>query len=335
MKIDRKFIIVAALLALLSGWWFVRFSLKLVTPPGGNRVITFQVERGKSLREIAIELQKAGIISSARYFAWLGRKKGMEKRVQAGEYELSSNWYPMRILNTFATGKIIERRFTVPEGMTLRQIARKLDREGVVNEAAFITAATDTSVMTGRQAPGARNLEGVLFPDTYAYTSGDNARDIVRMMYSRFEKIFMPMWKTRKAKLNLKPYEAIIMASMVEKETAVRDERAIVAGVFINRLRKGIRLMSDPTVIYGIPNFNGNLTRADLQRPSPYNTYLKDGLPPGPICNPGRESLRAALHPARTDALYFVARGDGKHHFSNTLREHNDAVKRYQKRRGG
>jgi len=150
-------------------------------------------------------------------------------------------------------------------------------------------------------------------------------------MCQRFQDVFEPLWENRNEGFGLKPFEAIILASIIEKETAIKYEKSLMAAVFINRLRLGMRLMSDPTVIYGIPNFDGNLTRENLRSPSPYNTYLNSGLPPGPICNPGAGSLDAALHPEDVDALYFVARGDGTHFFSATLEEHNKAVKLYQK----
>jgi len=335
MKKRRIIAIAAAIIFLvISGWLLLRFST-LGTPPGDNKAVTFYIERGKSLQQIANELESAGIVRSAWYFSWLGERKDVARRIKAGEYELSSNFYPAKILDILASGQVITRRFTIPEGLTLKQIAQKLDREGVLNERDFIKVSADTTKMTRWLAPGARNLEGVLFPDTYSFTADDDARSIVRMMCARFDQVFAPMWHARDRDLRLASYEAVILASIVEKETGVDEERAIVAGVFINRLRKNIRLASDPTVIYGIPNFNGNITRADLRRPSPYNTYLNAGLPPGPICNPGRASLRAALRYAQTKALYFVSRGNGTHYFSSTLEEHNDAVRRYQKRRGG
>jgi len=322
---------VTILVMAVAGWWAVSRIRLMGTPPGGGMLVTFSVQHGQPLKAIATQLEEAGLVRSSMYFVWLGRKKDLATRIKAGEYELSSEWYPEKILEVLASGEVVKLHFTIPEGLTLKQIASKLDKEGVVRKDDFIRAAADTAALSRWLAPSAHNLEGVLFPDTYTYTSDDNATDFVNMMCDRFNKVFEPLWDGRDRSLSISPYEAIILASMIEKETADDAERPMVGAVFLNRLKLGMRLMSDPTVIYAMPNFSGNLTRDDLRVPSPYNTYLNSGLPPGPICNPGAGSLRAALHPAATDALYFVARGDGSHQFSKTLDEHNKAVEQYQK----
>lgn len=334
MKKKFRLAIFAALFAAAAaGTWILLVMHSLSAPVGGNNKIVVEIGRGKSMREIADELEAHGVIKSAEYFSYVGKKKGLAAKIQAGEYELSSDMTPDQVLQTITSGKVVTRRFTIPEGFTLDQIARKLDRIGVVSEADFIEAAGNTSISSSWIKPSPKNLEGLLFPETYTYAKSDDAKSIVRMMCAGFERVFGPIWESRNRDIGISRYEAIILASIIERETAANEERAMVAGVFMNRLRMNIRLMSDPTVIYGIPNFNGNLTKADLQTPTPYNTYMNAGLPPGPICSPGAASLRAAVKPAKTDALYFVARGDGKHQFSATLEEHNAAVNKYQ--RGG
>ncbi len=308
---------------------------EMSSPAGGGREAVFRVERGDSLNEVARDLENRKLIRSEAYFTWLAKRKDLEAGIRAGEYKISSDWEPERILDILATGKVIKRQFTVPEGFTLEQIAARLQEKGITSREGFIKAASDTSLMKKWLASSAENLEGVLFPETYTYTSSDGPRDIVKMMCGQFEETFAPIWKKRPPNYGLSAYEAITLASIVEKETAVDSEKEMIAAVFMNRLERGMRLMSDPTVIYGLDEFDGNLTREHLRTPTPYNTYINSGLPPGPICNPGEASLRAALNPAHTDYLYFVSRGDGTHKFSESLREHNRAVRRYQLGQGG
>ena len=321
-------------LAAITGIWAGIVLYNLSKPPMGNKVIIVHIERGMTLGEVSRMLESEGLVKSAEYISWLGERKGLDTKIKAGEYELSSDWYPEKILTAITSGKVVARRFTIPEGYTLKQIAQTLDDSGIVGKSEFIKAAADISMAAEWLPESAKNLEGVLFPDTYTYTKNDDAKSIVTMMVARFGQVFAPLWSERDRKPGMSPYEAITLASIVEKETAADEERTLVAGVFFNRLKLGMRLMSDPTVIYGIPNFNGDITRKDLRTPTPYNTYVNSGLPPGPICNPGAPSIEAALHPAPTKALYFVATRNGKHHFSETLDEHNKAVRKYQKRRG-
>lgn len=300
-------------------------------PPGGEGEAQIIVKPGQSLKQVAQSLEQAGVIRSSVYFVWFVRSRDSAKSIRAGEYMIPKSLYPVDVLDRLTHGRVLFRQFTVPEGKTLAEIARIVEKEGIVSSAAFIEAALNTAGMENYIAPDARNLEGVLFPETYTYTRDVKASDLVKMMTGRFRVVFEPLWKDKDPALTMKPYETIILAGIIEKETGRADERPLIAGVFLNRLNRKMRLMSDPTVIYGLSNYSGKLTKADLERPTPYNTYARDGLPVGPICNPGAESLKAALRPLKTDALYFVAKGDGTHQFSNTLEEHNQAVQRYQR----
>jgi len=335
MKKSRKALATALAIITLGGALYVAGSIaEMSSPAGGGKVAVFHVEKGDPLGRVARDLENDGLIRSKTYFSWLAKSRDLESSIRAGEYEISSDWKPERILDVLVSGKVVKKRFTVPEGFTLEQIAERLHEKGIVSREQFLKAASDTSLMKKWLAPSAENLEGVLFPETYTYTSADTPRDIVKMMCAQFEKVFAPVWERRPPDYKLSAYEAITLASIVEKETAVDSEKNTIAAVFMNRLRRGMRLMSDPTVIYGLDQFDGNLTRKHLRTPTPYNTYVNPGLPPGPICNPGETSLRAALNPADTDALYFVSRGDGTHQFSKTLTEHNRAVRRYQLGKG-
>lgn len=334
MKLAVKFMASLIALAVIITTVIVLLTVRqMALPPsaGGESVIT--VNPGQNLKQISKELEKQGVIRNSTYFRLLARYKGVGKNIRAGEYLIPKNLTPDQVLERLVSGKVIYRRFTVPEGKTLVEIAQIVYKTGICDANVFVSAASDITGMEKYLPPGAKDLEGTLFPETYTYTRQTTPKQLVSMMTGHFRRVFDKLWESKNPEYALKPFETVIMASIVEKETGRADERPIIAGVFFNRLRINMRLMSDPTVIYGIPNFNGNITRKNLETPSPYNTYLIGGLPAGPICSPGAESIKAALHPAQTQALYFVARGDGSHQFSNTLEEHNLAVNRYQ--RGG
>lgn len=300
-------------------------------PPKGAGEAEIIISPGMTLTQTAKALKKAGVIRNATYFVWLAGRKGLAGKIRAGEYRVKTGIYPGEVLDQLVKGKVLFRRVTVPEGKTLAEISLIIEKAGIGSADEFRRAAWETSGSEPWIAPGAENLEGVLFPETYSYSSDDSAADLVKMMTDRFKKAVGPIWEQRPKETTLDPHETLILAAIVEKETAKAEERTLIAGVFINRLKINMLLQSDPTVIYGIPNFDGNLTRAHLNTPTPYNTYTNEGLPAGPICNPGAEAIKAVLHPAETDKLYFVSKGDGSHYFSATLAEHNDAVRRYQK----
>jgi UPF0755 protein len=285
-----------------------------------------------SLRTLSNLLQERGLVSSAERFGWLVRLKGAARRIKAGEYKLSTGLRPGEVLDKIVRGEVLLHQITFPEGYTMKQMAEILDSRGLARADRFIATASNPAFVQKLNIP-ASTLEGYLFPDTYQFARNLPVENILSSLVERFDQHFGPAQDEKADQLGFTRHQVVILASVVEKETAVAEERPMIAGVFLNRLKKGIRLQSDPTVIYGLKNFNGNLTRAHLETDTPYNTYTRRGLPAGPICNPGAESIQAVLNPASTAYLYFVAKKDGTHHFSTSLVEHNAAVLRHQKRR--
>jgi UPF0755 protein len=310
----------------------LRIGLFLITPAqegGTDQVIV--VKEGLSLQGVADELERTNIITNRSLFMMWARAMGYSKKIKAGEYQLSPSMAPIRILEILTTGTIITHAVTIPEGFTNEQIAELLSRKGLVDKQRFLLLTDDQAILK-RYGISGPNLEGYLYPDTYQFGRDTSAESIIDVMVKRFWEVAKP-YEKRAEESGMKMKEVIILASIVEKETGLGKERPIIASVFLNRLKKRMRLESDPTVIYGIKNFNGNLTRRDLATRTPYNTYVIRGLPPGPIANPGHEAIKAVLYPANTNYLYFVSKNDGSHHFSRTLKEHNRAVIKYQKRR--
>jgi len=287
------------------------------------------VQSGQGFKALSTFLHQKGMILHPVKFRLFARIKGYDKRIKAGEYMLSSAMTPKKILETMVDGKVYLHRLTIPEGYTLRQIAQAVETEGLASEADFLKAATNTDLVHANGID-AQTFEGYLFPDTYYFPMGITPEDIISTMVKRFWSVFKPEWEEQAKILGLTIHQVITLASIIEKETAVADERPIISSVFHNRLKRNMRLESDPTVIYGMGDYNGNITRKDLERPTPYNTYTIKGLPPGPISNTGVKAIEAALYPADTKFLYFVSRNDRTHHFSTNFRDHNRAVRKYQ-----
>jgi UPF0755 protein len=307
------------------------FGYFLMSPAGfDQKEEIFVVKKGAGLRSVAAELEKRKLIKSNDLFVLWALLKGGARHVRAGEYSLNQSMSPVKIFDILASGMVKTYPLTIPEGFNARQIAEILAEGGLADKDEFLALAMDKSVATSYQIDGT-SLEGYLFPDTYFLSKCMGARQIIDLMVSRFWHVFNEITVGRELPMSIR--EVVTLASIVEKETGLAEERPLIASVFLNRLKKRMRLESDPTVIYGLADFDGNLTKTDLRTPGPYNTYRNRGLPPGPIANPGRESLKAVLEPAPTNHLYFVSKNDGSHHFSATLREHNRAVLRYQKRR--
>ena len=294
--------------------------------------LAFTVVPGQAFNSIADSLYQGGIIDDTRKFKLFARLKGYDKRIKAGEYRLSSVLSPKQVLEIMVSGKVALHRLTIPEGYNLYQIAELVAKVGLTKAPDFVQAVTESGTVQSLGVD-ADTLEGYLFPDTYHFPKGLPAIDIAKTMVNRFGEVFLNEWYDRARQLNWSVHQVVTMASIIEKETGAAFERPLIASVFHNRLAKNMRLSSDPTVIYGIKDFDGNLTRKHLTTPTPYNTYRHKGLPPGPIANPGVASLEAALYPAETDYLYFVSKKDGTHQFSTNLREHNRAVRKYQLRR--
>lgn len=290
---------------------------------------TFEVISGQGLRRISHRLAEAGLVRNPSKFALLARLEGQETAIQAGEYRLSAAMAPSEILRDMVNGRVRLHRITVPEGYTMRQIAVTVSASGFMAPAAFLEACHDTALLRSLDITS-DSCEGYLFPDTYYFPASATAPQIITAMVQRFWSIFSDAWKARAAELGMSVHEVVTLAAIIEKETGAPSERPLISSVFHNRLKRRIRLQTDPTVIYGIADFDGNLTRKHLKTPTPYNTYVIQGLPPGPIASPGAAALEAALYPADTDYLYFVSKQDTTHHFSTTIDAHNRAVARYQ-----
>jgi UPF0755 protein len=331
--VKRIFLLLALglILAGIAAAWGVqdlrRFSRTPMAETDAERTVT--IRRGQGFEGALGQLEAAGIVRDPLRFRLLARWHGFDRRIKAGEYRLSTAMTPLQLLRNLAEGRVVLIRLTIPEGFTLRQIADAVAETGLASSEAFFSAATDPE-WTREQGIPADTLEGYLFPDTYLFPRSVTVPKIIQTLLDRFHAVFREEWRGRAAEMGFSVHEIVTLASIIERETGAPKERSRIAGVFHNRLRIGMRLQSDPTVIYGLADFDGNLTRAHLNTPTPYNTYQMAGLPPGPIASPGAAALEAALYPLETDELYFVSRGDGTHVFSTNLRDHNRAVRRFQ-----
>jgi len=318
----------------LGAIWLIADLYTFISAPASSEPeeVILEVPSGMPLYALSNLFQERGVITSAVKFGWLVRLKGAARRIKAGEYQLSTGLRPGEVLDKIVRGEVLLHQITFPEGYTIKQMAELLDSRHLAEADRFIATANNPAFVQKSSIP-APTLEGYLFPDTYQFAKNLPVENILYSLVKRFNQHFGPAQMEKAEQLGFTRHQVVILASVVEKETAVAEERPLIAAVFLNRLKKGIRLQSDPTVIYGIKNFNGNLTRAHLETDTPYNTYTRRGLPAGPICNPGAASIQAVLNPASTPYLYFVAKKDGTHHFSTTLLEHNAAVLRHQLRR--
>ncbi|MFN8390394.1 MAG: endolytic transglycosylase MltG [Bdellovibrionota bacterium] len=325
------------LIAFIIGIVFVQYLYKTnfaAVQPGSTEHVYFEVGKGSNLRTISEELEKRGLIKHWYSLYWLSKFKADADglKILAGEYDLSPGLSPFKIFEILLSGKIVQHPITIPEGVNVRDIAQVMAKSGLVSLEDAKRSLSDRNLMVSLEIP-ALTPEGYLYPETYNFSRPITSDQIViRIVQEGMKKMDegIRSWKERAAELGFSPYQMLTLASIIEKETAKAEERGLIASVFHNRLRIGMPLQSDPTVIYGLPDFNGNLTKEDLKTPSPYNTYLNTGLPPTPICNPSLASLKAALYPDETDYLYFVGKGDGGHHFSATYKEHQLAVKNFQ-----
>jgi UPF0755 protein len=289
----------------------------------------FSLKQGSSLKSAAHQMNQAGVIQNDLIFVIMARVLGKAGQVKPGSYQLDSSTSPLQLLDIISKGKVTQSEISIIEGWTFRQFRAVMDASPTLRHDS--TKLTETEIL---QRIGAieKHAEGLFFPDTYNYASGSSDLVILKRAYQTMQRHLQECWNIRATDLPLSsPYEALILSSIVEKETGQAKDRDMIAAVFINRLRKRMRLQTDPTVIYGIGDkFDGNLRKRDLKSDTPFNTYTRDGLTPTPIALPGLASLQAAVNPAKSDALYFVARGDGTSKFSRSLTEHNDAVRRYQ-----
>jgi len=320
------------LLLLVLVFLSMEFGLFLLSPADkSSKDQVIIIEEGLSLNGTAEKLKQNHIITNKFLFMTWVRVFGYSREIKAGEFRLSARMSPIRVMEILTRGVIITHPVTIPEGYNRGQIAELLGQKELVDKQMFLSLTEEPKLLASYRLSGT-SLEGYLYPDTYQFAKGLSAGSIINTMVRRFFEMIEPYSATIKDS-DLSLQELITLASIVEKETGRKEERPIIASVFLNRLKKGMRLASDPTVIYGIKDFNGNITRKNLEENTPYNTYLIRGLPPGPIACPGVAAIKAVLYPTETDYLYFVSKNDGSHHFSKTLSEHNRAVEIYQKRK--
>lgn len=332
VKIVRLGLISATLLLLLFITWFsLEFYRPMETPPN---TIVFEVEKGQTAKKIALNLKKNGIIKKTWPFLAGYRVFFSAQSLKAGEYAIAIPASPKNILQVLSEGSVYLHSITIPEGLIIQEIAGLLDSDGFAAKQDFLQDVAETSLISSldKDAP---NLEGYLFPETYRFSKGTSSEEIVAAMVFQFTKVFSQEWIERAADLEMSIRDIVTLASLIEKETSLRKEKKIISAVFHNRLRIGMKLDCDPTIIYVLKlegRFKDRLRTRDLKYDSPFNTYLYSGLPPGPIANPGRGSLEAALYPTDEKFLYFVSKNDGSHYFSQTFREHQNAVNKYQRR---
>lgn len=329
----RKFFLLFLLISgfILGVWIKVEYGHFSHAPlKVGQDGLHLVIPSGATIRSIATELHRKGVLDHPSYLVLLARWEDVARDMKAGEYYIQPTTTPLEFLHQIVTGKVVQYRLTLVEGWTFSQVMVAVQNDSHLKHILGSIPAHELMKRLGH--PG-KSPEGRFFPDTYLFPAGTTDLDFLRRAYRLMAEYLEQEWKNRATNLPYRnPDEALILASIIERESALPKERPMIAGVFVRRLQKGMRLQADPTVIYGLgKHFNGDLRRQDLKKDTPYNTYTRLGLPPTPICMPSIESLRAALHPAKGNALYFVARGDGSHHFSATFKEHRAAVDAYQR----
>lgn len=301
----------------------------LFVPAGSGEVVQdVSFPAGSTVRKLAAEMKSAGVIRSSWHFVLMARVRGKANQLQAGEYSLNNGMTPAAILRKLVAGDVDYRKFSLPEGYSIFQAAELLEQKGYYKKDLFLAKCRDRSLLAQLDIPG-MSVEGYLFPATYNVPKSGGEEQLISRMVGQFEKKYAELSAANSSADRLSRRDVVTLASIIEKEAVSPEEKPLISSVFHNRLRTGMPLQSDPTAVYGVRAFTGKVTKKDIKRSSPYNTYLNRGLPPGPIGNPGYESLQAALQPAQTNYLYFVARQDGTHQFSQNLDEHNRAVRKY------
>lgn len=317
----------------------LKYSVLFLPPEEVSREVVVRIPEGAGAAQIGQVLEEAGVVKSGRAFVWTLRAKSKIQGpvvLKAGEMALDPSLPVWQTIDLIAKGNYKRYPFTVPEGRNIYEIAKMIEEAGLGNGAEFMALCRDKSFINSLGLEG-DSLEGYLFPETYSFPKGTPLKTIIKTMTDTFHKVWRK-YDDLAGEKGLTRNNVVILASIVEKETGVSRERPVIAGVFFNRLAKGMKLQTDPTVIYGLlPNFDGNITRKDLQTPHPYNTYVIPGLPPGPICNPGEASIAAVVTPSIVPYYYFVSKNDGSgsHDFSETLKEHNRKVDRYIRKKSG
>ncbi len=331
--LQKLFGILIFVFSILCAWgWmeYVDFMEKPLHLPAEG--VRYNLESGTTMRRLSAELEQQGLIERPLFLRLLARWSHQADQLKVGEYHIPEGTRPEGVLKILTSGKVVQYALTVVEGWTFKQMMAALTRHEAIKQT--LTELPDGEIM-GRIGYPEQHPEGRFYPDTYHFPRGTTDVAFLKRAYRQMEKVLAREWESKESGLPLKsPYECLILASIVERETGLPSERPLIAGVFIRRLQKRMRLQTDPTVIYGMgDDYDGNIRRRDLKTDTPYNTYVHAGLTPTPIAMPSGEAIHAALHPAAGKSLYFVATGDGGHYFSATLEEHNKAVRKYQLKR--
>ncbi len=331
--INKRSITVFFIVVFITGSIFITHAF---IPYDGNGTWpkTVYINNGDSLSVISKKLRQNSLIRSKTFFKWFSIILGNSSSFKRGEYQIDHKISAFELSKILIEGKTNLVSITFPEGLRMKEIFSALQNANYKNKGNYEHYSVSTKFIDSLKLPAKINtLEGFLFPETYKFANDSSERTIIKTMVNTFQKKLPQNYSKQANQAGLSYYQAVILASIIEKETSISSERSIIASVFHNRLNQNMRLQTDPTVIYGIKNFNGNLTRKQLRTRTPYNTYIIHGLPPTPIANPGLASLKAAVNPAKTDYLFFVAKGDGTHEFTENYKEHNRAVTKYQRRR--
>ncbi|WP_240910082.1 endolytic transglycosylase MltG [Desulfopila sp. IMCC35008] len=330
----RVAILAALFLFVIAGigiWWLTRYAYA-PGPDNENESVIVVIEKGASVRQIGETLARAGLIKYDIRFPIIARLSGDSGRLKAGEFRLLTGKSVLETIRSLVHAKVVQHTITLPEGLSGQEMAMLFEERGLCDSNSYLALMGNSTFIRNLGMEGVSSLEGYLFPDTYYFTREQKgAEHFVTMQVRRFHKVWEELTESLPTPVDRE--KIVTLASIVEKETGAAGERSLIAGVFYNRLKKNMRLQSDPTVVYGVDNFDGTITKKHLKTATPYNTYVLQGLPAGPIANPGKDSLHAALYPAITEYLYFVSQNDGTHYFSKTLREHNRAVQKYQRKK--
>ncbi|RIL02346.1 MAG: endolytic transglycosylase MltG [Proteobacteria bacterium] len=329
--LTRLFLLISIpILVGVSAFLFARHAFIVPLDSGNKSIVVVEVAPGKSFKQICSELKSKGVIRYAWALDMLARFRKEDTRVNAGEYELSPSMSPRSVLAKLVSGEVLRRPLTIREGVSIWEIGVLVEKAGILTAEDFNKALRDAGLLA-RAGIASSSFEGYLYPETYFFSRPITAEDIIWRMLEEGDRHWPQEFTDKADQVRLSRHEILTLASIIEKEAGNKEEMPKISSVFHNRLSQGMKLQSDPTVIYGLNNFNGDLTKDDLQNPHPWNTYTHFGLPPGPIANPSEAAIQAALFPEETTYLFFVADGSGGHVFSTTLQEHNEAVNKYQR----
>ncbi len=328
----KSSITIGSLLSIVT--FIIYVFLNILVPLNIKKPVEVYVKKGMTFSETVQRLQEQGLIRDKNIVLLLGRITRIDRKIKTGLYEFSGTVSPLKVINALISGRVVEFDVTIPEGYNIRQIARTLDAAGIITEEEFFRLAHNREFLDSMNID-APSIEGYIFPDTYSFPGGMPPGDVLKRLVAEMRRHFTPEMRDRAEALGLTEREVLTLASIIEKEARVDDERPLISAVFHNRLKRGMPLQSDPTSIYGFKDPPGVITTKDLKRESPYNTYVIRGLPPGPIASPGLKSIMAALYPADVPYLFFVSDNNGRHRFSTTEAEHRKAVMLYRAMKQG